>query len=67
MDQKPTSSSSSLANDVLHSDPNHSKLSQEEIAKAIAHHNKNHPSSKVQASAPSGGGSGKSQSGNKKK
>jgi hypothetical protein len=34
-------------NDVLHSD-NHSKLSAEEIAKAVARHNKNHSSDKAQ-------------------
>jgi len=33
-------------NDVLHNE-NHSKLSDEEIAKAIAHHNRNHKSAKV--------------------
>jgi hypothetical protein len=32
---------SSPVTDVLHSD-NHSKLSPEEIAKALAHHNKHH-------------------------
>ena len=31
----------SIANDVLHND-DHSKLTQEEIAKAVAHHNKRH-------------------------
>jgi hypothetical protein len=31
----------SIANDVLHNDE-HSKLTQEEIAKARAHHNKKH-------------------------
>jgi hypothetical protein len=32
--------------DVLHSD-NHSKLSAEEIAKAVARHNKNHSAAKA--------------------
>lgn len=69
MDPKPTSSSSPAENDVLRPDPNHSTLSAEEIAKAIAHHNKNHPGNKVQAApAQSGsGGSGKSGSGNRKR
>ena len=31
----------SIANDVLHNE-DHSKLTQEEIAKAVAHHNKRH-------------------------
>jgi hypothetical protein len=34
-------SSSSIGNDVLHND-SHSKLSPEEIAKALAHHNRHH-------------------------
>ena len=33
--------------DVLHSD-NHSKLSAEEIAKAVARHNKNHSAAKAE-------------------
>ena len=35
-------SSPSVADDVLHN-PDHSKLTTEEIAKAVAHHKKNHP------------------------
>lgn len=31
----------SIENDVLHN-PDHSRLTQEEIAKALAHHNKKH-------------------------
>ncbi len=34
-------SDASIANDVLHNE-DHSKLTQEEIAKAVAHHNKRH-------------------------
>lgn len=34
-------SDAEIANDVLHNQ-DHSKLSQEEIAKALAHHNKRH-------------------------
>jgi len=34
-------SDSAIKNDVLHSDE-HSKLTQEEIAKAVAHHNRHH-------------------------
>jgi hypothetical protein len=33
--------------EVLHSE-NHSKLSAEEIAKALARHNKNHPAAKAE-------------------
>ena len=33
--------------DVLHNDK-HSRLSDEEIAKAVARHNKHHPSTKVE-------------------
>ena len=33
--------------DILHSE-NHSRLSSEEIAKAVARHNKNHPAAKVE-------------------
>jgi hypothetical protein len=36
--------------DVLHSD-NHSKLSAEEIAKAVARHNKNHSAAKAENAA----------------
>jgi hypothetical protein len=48
MEQNP--SSSSIANDVLHN-PDHSKLSQEEINKAVAHHNRRH-SGEEQGTAP---------------
>jgi hypothetical protein len=42
--------------DVLHSE-NHSKLSTEEIAKALARHNKHHPNAGAEASAkPKKGG-----------
>ena len=37
--------------DVLHSE-NHSKLTDEEIAKAVARHNKHHPEAKPQNPAP---------------
>jgi hypothetical protein len=36
--------------DVLHSE-NHSKLSSEEIAKALAHHNKKHPAAKAESAS----------------
>lgn len=39
------STNTSPQTDVLHSD-NHSKLSSEEIAKAVARHNKNHSAAK---------------------
>ena len=66
MDQKPTDQASSdqaIKDDVLHS-TEHSKLSQEDIAKAIAHHNKHHPKDKMQMSGKSG--AGKSPGGGKK-
>jgi hypothetical protein len=47
------------SSDVLHSD-HHSKLSAEEIAKAVARHNRHHPGNKTVAS------SGKPQTGAKK-
>jgi hypothetical protein len=39
--------------EVLHSE-NHSKLSAEEIAKAVAHHNKHHSTTKAENVAPKG-------------
>ena len=48
-------SDSSIANDVLHSD-NHSKLTPEEIAKAVAHHQKHHPEENQQNSGTGGQG-----------
>lgn len=60
MDQK--QSAPSIQDDVLHS-TDHSKLSQEEIAKAIAHHNRHHPKDKPEmsgkAAAVKGSGSKK--------
>lgn len=53
MDQK--QSAPSIQNDVLRS-TEHSKLTPEEIAKAVAHHNRHHPQQKVEASAKSGAG-----------
>jgi hypothetical protein len=50
-----TKTDPSIANDVLHN-PDHSKLTQEEIAKAIAHHNKHH---KEDAQQKAQGGQGK--------
>jgi hypothetical protein len=44
-----TSNSSPLT-DVLHSE-NHSKLSAEEVAKALARHNKNHSAAKAENAA----------------
>jgi len=40
-------SNSSPLTDVLHSE-NHSKLSSEEVAKALARHNKNHSAAKAE-------------------
>ena len=45
-------------NDVLHSE-NHSKLSDEEIAKAVARHNKHHPDAKAEKAAPKTNKAGK--------
>ena len=53
---------SSVANDVLHN-PEHSKLTQEEINKALAHHNKRHHSDEQQSGARPKQGQGKKQSG----
>lgn len=47
-------SSPSIADDVLHN-PEHSRLTPEEIAKAIAHHKKNHPDGNPQNSSPKQG------------
>lgn len=45
-----------IADDVLHSE-NHSRLTAEEIAKAVAHHNRHHgKGSQKTSSAKSGGG-----------
>jgi hypothetical protein len=58
MDQKPSSQSTptseSIKDDVLHS-TGHTHLSQEEIAKAVEHHNRHHPKNKVEMSGKSGG------------
>ena len=43
-------SNSSPLTEVLHSE-NHSKLSSEEMAKALARHNKNHPAAKAEKAA----------------
>jgi len=59
---KPTTS---VASDVLHFD-NQSKLSAEEIAKAIAHH-KRHHGGEHQQNAPAKAGSGKKPMGAKSK
>jgi hypothetical protein len=53
MDPKP--STSSIKDDVLQS-TDHSRLTPEEIAKAIAHHNRHHPKEKLEMSAKSGAG-----------
>jgi hypothetical protein len=78
MDQKPTdqatgrattgqaadqATNQAIKDDVLHA-TEHSQLSQEEIAKAIAHHNKHHPKDKTQMSGKSE--AGKSPGGAKK-
>jgi len=49
----------SVTSDVLHSS-NHSKLSAEEIAKAVARHNRHHPGAKTAVT------SGKPQTGSNK-
>ena len=54
----------SIANDVLHSD-NHSKLTPQEIAKAVAHHQKHHPEERQQN--PAKGGQGKKQGASRQK
>jgi hypothetical protein len=43
-------SQKSIQDDVLHFE-NHSKLTPEEIAKAIAHHNRHHGGGKAQAAS----------------
>lgn len=58
-------SGSSVANDVLHSE-NHSKLTPEEVAKAIAHHNRHH-SGDNQQNSPAKGGQSKNQGTGKSK
>jgi hypothetical protein len=47
-----------IQNDVLHSEK-HSKLSDEEIAKAVARHNKNHPDAKAEKPVPKTNKAGK--------
>lgn len=51
-------SSPSIADDVLRN-PDHSRLTPEEIAKAIAHHKKNHPEGNQQNPSPKQGGGNK--------
>jgi hypothetical protein len=51
---KNQSSSPSIADDVLHN-PDHSRLTPEEIAKAVAHHKKNHPDGNQQNHSPKQG------------
>ncbi len=58
-------SDSAIKSDVLHSE-DHSKLTPEEIAKAVAHHNRHHKGDQ-QEPAPMKGGSGKKQAGGKPK
>lgn len=48
--------SSSIADDVLHN-PEHSKLTSEEIAKAVARHKKHHPEG-AQQNPPQNQGTG---------
>jgi hypothetical protein len=48
-DYKAMATNPSPVSDVLHSE-NHSKLSTEEIAKALARHNKHHPKAGAEAS-----------------
>jgi hypothetical protein len=47
-------SSPSIADDVLRN-PEHSKLTPEEIAKAVAHHKKHHPEGNQHSSSPKQG------------
>jgi hypothetical protein len=54
---EPNPSKSAIENDVLHFE-NHSPLSAEAIAKAIAHHKKHH-AGEQKMEAPSKSGSGK--------
>jgi len=61
---EPMKSTSSVASDVLHSE-GHTKLSAEEIAKALAHHKKRHGGQ--QQSAPAKMGPGKKSMGAKAK
>lgn len=49
---EPNISNAEIAKDVLHNE-DHSKLTQEEIAKALAHHNKRHKE-EPQQKAPQG-------------
>lgn len=49
---EPNISNAEIANDVLHNE-DHKKLTQEEIAKALAHHNKRHHPEAEQENAPS--------------
>jgi hypothetical protein len=58
-------SSHSIEDDVLHN-PDHSKLTPEEIAKAVAHHKKNHPEDNPQNPSPKQD-AGKKQGGGKPK
>jgi hypothetical protein len=58
-------SDADIAKDVLHNEE-HSKLTQEEIAKAIAHHHKKHKE-EAQQSAQQKGQAGKKQSGDRLK
>ncbi|HTM17512.1 MAG TPA: hypothetical protein VL135_11425 [Terracidiphilus sp.] len=48
---EPNISDAKIANDVLHNE-DHSKLTQEEIAKALAHHRKRHHPEPEQKAAP---------------
>jgi hypothetical protein len=54
-----------IKNDVLHSD-DHSRLTPEEIAKAVAHHNRHHPKGNT-GNAPMKGDQRKKQVEQKKK
>jgi hypothetical protein len=58
-------SDTAIKNDVLHSD-NPTKLTPEEIAKAVAHHNRHHPKEHKE-NAPMKGDRGKKQGDQKRK
>lgn len=61
---EPKQNSPSIGDDVLRN-PDHSRLTQEEIAKAVAHHKKHHPEGNPQNPPPKQG-AGKKQGGKPK-
>ncbi|MGA2672237.1 MAG: hypothetical protein ABSE99_03325 [Terracidiphilus sp.] len=59
---EPAGSNNSIANDVLHLGSG-SKLSAEEIAKALAHHKRHHSGDQTQQAAAKAGGVNKGKKG----